>query len=120
MKTIAVVEDNADNMLLVKAILGSEYNILDYDNGPAALAELPGSGVELILLDISLPGMDGVEVLHHIRQDETLKDIVAIALTAHAMSGDREKYLNEGFNQYYTKPIIDINDFKAVIASYLT
>ena len=62
---------------------------------------------DLILLDISLPEMDGTEVLAWIRDQDALEDIPVIALTAHAMSGDREKYLALGFDDYVTKPIID-------------
>jgi len=60
-----------------------------------------------VLLDISLPGMDGVEVLRHIRADPFSRHLPVIAFTAHAMSNDREKYLAHGFDDYITKPIID-------------
>jgi len=119
MKTIAVVEDNADNLLLVKAILGKDYQMLTFENGPAALEGLPGATVDLILLDISLPGMDGVAVLQELKKIDQFQDMPFIALTAHAMRGDREKYLGAGFDDYYTKPIIDMQDFKATIASHL-
>jgi len=59
------------------------------------------------LLDVSLPEMDGTEVLRRIRADAGLRDLPVIALTAHAMSGDREKYLAAGFDEYVTKPIVD-------------
>ena len=62
---------------------------------------------DLILLDISLPEMDGTEVLQWIRQDERVQHLPVIALTAHAMAGDREKFLAAGFNDYVTKPIVD-------------
>ena len=62
---------------------------------------------DLILLDISLPGMDGTEVLDWIRKQDDLKETPVIALTAHAMAGDREKYISAGFNDYVTKPIVD-------------
>jgi CheY-like chemotaxis protein len=62
---------------------------------------------DLILLDISLPEMDGTEVLAWIRGQDSLKDLPVIALTAHAMAGDRDKYLAAGFNDYVTKPIVD-------------
>jgi CheY-like chemotaxis protein len=62
---------------------------------------------DLVLLDISLPGMDGNEILARIRADEGLRRLPVIALTAHAMAGDREKYLTAGFDDYITKPIVD-------------
>lgn len=107
MNTIAVVEDNADNRLLLQAILDGLYEIVEYENGVDALAGLARSLPDLVLLDISLPGMDGNEILARIRGDEKLRALPVIALTAHAMSGDREKYLAAGFNDYITKPIVD-------------
>ena len=107
MKTLAVVEDNADNRLLLQALLADRYEIVEYENGPDALAGLAAQLPDLVLLDISLPGMDGNEILKRIRADERLRPLPVIALTAHAMSGDREKYLAAGFNDYITKPIVD-------------
>jgi CheY-like chemotaxis protein len=106
-RRIAVVEDNADNRLLVRAILEDSYVIVEYESGSAALAGLKGGRPDLILLDISLPEMDGTEVLRAIRADAALRDLPVIALTAHAMAGDRERFLAEGFDDYLTKPIMD-------------
>lgn len=107
MKTVAVVEDNADNRLLLQAILDGLYDVVEYENGVDALAGLNAHHPSLVLLDISLPGMDGNEILARIRADEKLRRLPVIALTAHAMAGDREKYLAAGFNDYITKPIVD-------------
>lgn len=107
MKTVAVVEDNADNRLLLQAILDGLYDVVEYENGVDALAGLAAALPDLVLLDISLPGMDGNEILARIRDDEQLRRLPVIALTAHAMAGDREKYLTAGFNDYITKPIVD-------------
>ena len=107
MTRIAIVEDNADNRLLLQAILGDSYELEEYENGSDALAGLAASIPDLVLLDISLPGMDGNEILACIRKDERLRHLPVIALTAHAMAGDREKYLRTGFNDYITKPIVD-------------
>ena len=107
MTTIAVVEDNADNRLLLQALLAERFDLVEYDNGVDALAGLRASLPDLVLLDISLPGMDGNEILTRIRTDDRLRHLPVIALTAHAMSGDREKYLSAGFNDYITKPIVD-------------
>jgi two-component system sensor histidine kinase/response regulator len=107
MNTVAVVEDNADNRLLLQAILDGLYEVIEYENGVDALAGLAAQLPDLVLLDISLPGMDGNEILARIRADEQLRRLPVIALTAHAMAGDREKYLSAGFNDYITKPIVD-------------
>jgi two-component system, cell cycle response regulator DivK len=105
--TIAVVEDNADNRLLLTAILGARYHIVEYAAGPEALEGFARALPDLVLLDISLPGMDGTEILREIRRDGRMRHLPVIALTAHAMEGDREKYLDAGFNDYITKPIVD-------------
>jgi CheY-like chemotaxis protein len=105
--TIAVVEDNADNRLLLQALLGERYHIVEFDNGADALVGLATAPPDLVLLDISLPGMDGNEILHRIRADERLRSLPVIALTAHAMAGDRGKFLRFGFDDYITKPIVD-------------
>ncbi len=107
MKRIAIVEDNPDNRLLALALLEGTYDCVEYETGIEALEGLPESLPDLILLDISLPGMDGVETLRHVRAHPALGHLPVIALTAHAMSGDREKYLEAGFNDYVTKPIVD-------------
>lgn len=107
MSTIAVVEDNADNRLLLEAILDGQYDVVQYENGVDALAGLEASLPDLVLLDISLPGMDGNEILARIRRHERLRRLPVIALTAHAMAGDRAKYLTAGFDDYITKPIVD-------------
>lgn len=120
MTTIAIVEDNADNRLLLQAILDGLYDLVEYENGTDALAGLGASLPDLVLLDISLPGMDGNEILARIRADPTLRKLPVIALTAHAMSGDREKYLAAGFNDYITKPIVDETLLLAAIQRWLT
>lgn len=117
---LAVVEDNADNRLLLQALLGDSYEISEYENGIDALAGLRRERPDLVLLDISLPGMDGNEILVHIRRDETLRDLPVIALTAHAMAGDRDRYLAAGFNDYITKPIVDESLLLGAIARWLS
>jgi two-component system, cell cycle response regulator DivK len=107
MTRVAIVEDNADNRLLLQAILDGLYELVEYANGVDALAGFAALRPDLVLLDISLPGMDGNEILARIRADDALRALPVIALTAHAMRGDREKYLAAGFNDYVTKPIVD-------------
>lgn len=104
---VAVVEDNPDNRALVQALLEDRYEISEYETGVEAVEGLPHDIPDVILLDISLPKMDGTEVLAWLRDRDDLKEVPVIALTAHAMSGDREKYLAVGFNEYVTKPILD-------------
>lgn len=106
-RRLAVVEDNPDNRLLLGALLGDRYDITEYSDGPAALAGLPGLGADLVLLDISLPVMDGPEVLRRLRAAPALAGVPVIALTAHAMAGDRERFLAAGFDGYIAKPIVD-------------
>ncbi len=107
MLKIAVVEDNPDNRMLVEALLSDRFEISEFETGQEAVDGLEADGPDLILLDISLPEMDGTEVLAWIRTNEALKGKPVIALTAHAMAGDREKFLSAGFDDYVTKPIVD-------------
>ena len=106
-RRIAVVEDNPDNRLLVEAILDDRYDLDLYETGTDAVEGLDRDRPDLVLLDISLPEMDGTEVLAWIRDHDEIASLPVIALTAHAMAGDREKYLQAGFDDYLTKPILD-------------
>lgn len=107
MKTIAHVEENPDNRLLVSAILGARYRLVEYASGPEALEGFRREKPDLVLLDISMPEMDGTEVLRRMRSEAGLRDVPVIGVSAHAMAGDREKYLEAGFDDYVTKPIVD-------------
>jgi CheY-like chemotaxis protein len=107
MKRLALVEDNPDNRLLVRAILEDMFEIDEYASGPEALAGIEARAPDLVLLDISLPAMDGTEVLKRLREIDALAKLPVIALTAHAMAGDRERYIGMGFDAYVTKPIVD-------------
>jgi CheY-like chemotaxis protein len=102
-----IIEDNADNRLLLNAILGDAFDVTEHATGPDGLAALATEMPEIVLLDISLPAMDGVEVLRRIRADPMFRHLPVIAFTAHAMSDDRSRYLAHGFDDYITKPIID-------------
>ena len=107
MKKIAVVEDNPDNRLLLQVILEGQFELAEYVDGASAVSGITASPPDLVLMDISLPGMDGEEVLGRLRADPALRGIPAIALTAHAMVGDRERLLQAGFDDYITKPVVD-------------
>lgn len=107
MKKIAIVEDNPDNRLLLEAILDGLFEITQYEEGTSALQGMKDTRPDLVLMDISLPGMNGEEVLSRLREDPALRSLPVIALTAHAMQGDRERFINAGFDDYLTKPIVD-------------
>lgn len=120
-KLIGVVEDNPDNRLLLQAILGDMYEIMEWESAVDALKDdgLKARLPDVLLLDISLPEMDGVAALKIIRADPVLSRLRVIALTAHAMTGDRERYLGEGFDDYVTKPIADENILLEAIKKWL-
>lgn len=116
---ILVVEDNPDNRLTVKAVLGKEYMLTEAVDGEEgikmAIDELP----DLILLDISLPKKSGYEVIEALRNNNETQFIPIIALTARAMKSDKEKIIAVGFDEYVTKPI-DNDELKAKIKILLT
>lgn len=105
--TIAVVEDNWDNRQLLRALLDDRYDVREYESGVQALAGIEAERPDLVLLDISLPEMDGLEVLAALRANDSLRGLPVVALTAHAMSGDRERLLEAGFDEYVSKPIVE-------------
>ena len=119
MTRIAIVEDNPDNRLLLRAILEHRYDVSEYANGPAALQGFASQRPDVILLDISLPGMDGLEVVRNIRSDAKLAKVPVIALTAHAMPADRERFLQAGFDEYVAKPITDDEELMVTIERLL-
>ena len=111
MKRIYMVEDNPDNADLVLDLLEDSYEIVHFLDANAALDRLksiqPEELPHLFLLDISLPGMDGITLLRTLRQHPTWKTIPAIALTAHAMKSEKEGLMSVGFDGYVSKPIVD-------------
>jgi CheY-like chemotaxis protein len=116
---IAVVEDNPDNRLLVRALLEDRFDLAEFETGLEAVAGLLQAGPDLVLLDISLPGMDGGEVLRWIRVQEGLRSVPVVALTAHAMAGDREKFMAMGFDEYLAKPIVDEGLLLDILSRFL-
>ncbi len=120
MKSIVFIDDNRDNRLLMSALLSELYRVSEFATGFEAVQALKTAVPDLILLDISLPGMDGLEVLSLLRADARLKDVPVIALTAYATSGDRERYLIAGFNDYIPKPIVDEKKFLQAIEQCLS
>jgi two-component system cell cycle response regulator DivK len=118
-KKILVVDDNQDSRELVMKILGKKnYHLLEAYDGEDALNKIIAEKPDLVLLDISMPKIDGYEVTRRLKTMEDYKDITVIALTAHAMKGDREKALAAGCKGYITKPI-NIREFSEQIKQYL-
>jgi two-component system cell cycle response regulator DivK len=106
-RRLAIVEDNPDNRMLLEALLSDRFEIDEYEDGIVGLEGMRAAPPDLVLLDISLPGMTGLEVLERMRADASLASLPVIALTAHAMPDDREKFLAQGFDAYVSKPIVD-------------
>lgn len=110
MATILIVEDNADNMKLFRTLLTMKgHEVLERQDGEDLVQILARENPDIVLMDIQLPKQDGYALLKRIREsDQAFRKVVA--LTAHAMAGDRERAMDEGFDGYITKPI-DIHTF---------
>ncbi len=105
-KTILIVEDNPLNMKLFNDVLeGSGYRTLSTNDGRAAMAIAESDRPDLILMDIQLPEVSGLEVTKWIKEDDDLRAIPVIAVTAFAMKGDEEKIRDGGCEAYISKPI---------------
>ncbi|MEA2239604.1 MAG: two-component system, cell cycle response regulator [Thermoanaerobaculia bacterium] len=117
---VLVVEDNDMNMQLVEYLLEEGgYQIVKAASGEDALSiARGGEPVDLILMDIHLPGIDGLSVVREMKTDERTKTIPILALTAHAMRGDRDRFLDAGCDGYISKPI-DVKTFLTSIRQYL-
>lgn len=103
---ILVIEDNPDNMALIEEILEDEgFNIFKALLAGEGIDILNKNKTDLIIMDISLPEMDGLEATRIIKEDVALKGIPIVALTAHAMPSDRDAALSAGCDDYLTKPI---------------
>ena len=105
-KIILYIEDNYHNRRIVRKILQSRgYTLVEAEDGLTGLAMVHELKPPLVLLDIGLPGIDGLEVLARVREDPELRSTPVIALTASAMRGDRERFLEAGCDDYLSKPI---------------
>lgn len=119
MAHILIVEDSPDNMKLFRTLLTLKgHEVTGLPGGEELFATLGARRPELVLMDIQMPGKDGFALLAEIRADATFRDLQVIALTAHAMAGDRERALAAGFDGYITKPI-DIRLFPDQVAKAL-
>ena len=116
---ILIVDDNPVNLKLVRFLLESEgYHVQTAADAEAALHTLETFAPRLILMDIQLPGMDGLTLTHQLKADPRTKDITIVAITAYAMKVDEERALKAGCDGYVAKPI-DTNAFPGLIARYL-
>lgn len=107
MYKILYIEDNPHNLRLVKKILiKAGYDVLEAKNGELGLEVTRENNPDLILMDINLPDIDGIEVTRRIKADKNLRHIPIVALTANAMYGDREHLISEGCDGYLAKPIL--------------
>lgn len=102
---VLVVEDNPDNMITMKALLADNYTVIEAANGGESVEKAKAHSPNLVLMDVALPGMDGIEAFKAIRQLPDLQHVPVIAITASAMVSDRETILAHGFDAYISKPV---------------
>lgn len=118
-KTILVVEDNDLNMKLVRGLIKiGKYRMLEANDAEIGIQLVREQRPDLVLMDIQLPGMDGLSATKIIKEDPSVKDIPIVALTSYAMQGDEEKALEAGCTGYIAKPI-DTRKFLKTISQYL-
>jgi CheY-like chemotaxis protein len=106
MKKILIAEDNAVNRELLRELLEMRgYDVTEACDGQEALLKIAETQPDILLLDLSMPVLDGFGTVQKIRENSQLDSLPVLAVTAYAMRGDREKILNSGFNGYLSKPI---------------
>jgi two-component system cell cycle response regulator DivK len=116
---ILVVDDNATNMKLLRVLLTSQgYDVRTAGDASDAMEVIKGFRPRLILMDIQLPGMSGLELTSLLKADPATRDILIVAITAYAMKGDEEKARRAGCDGYISKPI-DTRTLASVIARHL-
>lgn len=116
---ILIVDDNPVNLKLVRVLLDGEgYNVRTATDAEEALEVLRAFHPRLILMDIQLPGMDGLELTQHLKSLPATKDIIILAITAYAMKGDDQKMLDSGCDGYIAKPV-DTRTLPQVVKEYL-
>ena len=112
---ILVVEDNDKNMKLFRdVLLATGYRTLEATTGGQAVALATEHAPDLVLMDIQLPDIDGIEALGRLRADERTASLPVLALTAQAMEGDRERFIAAGFDGYLAKPV-NVTDFLSTV-----
>ncbi|MDY6854509.1 MAG: response regulator [Thermodesulfobacteriota bacterium] len=117
--SILVVEDNTDNMAAIKAVLHDRYDLVEARDGEQALKAAFGDLPDLVLLDISLPKIDGMTVVRKMRKNRKISSIPVIAMTARAMKGDMERILEGGCDDYISKPF-DPEEVLSKVEKYLS
>jgi two-component system cell cycle response regulator DivK len=116
---ILIVEDNDKNRKLVRDVLTFKgYTTIEAETGEAGVRLAQERCPSLVLMDIRLPGIDGVEALRRLRAEQTTRGIPVMAMTASVMTEDRQKILAAGFDGYQSKPI-NVTDFVAAVAQLL-
>lgn len=119
MRKILIVDDNHSNLKLMREILSiNNCNIVEASDGVESVVVAIKERPDLILMDIQMPEMDGIEALKQIRLKNDLKHIPVIAVTAAAMEGDKENFLSYGFNDCVTKPFA-MKDLLEAVNKYL-
>ncbi|MBV9825949.1 MAG: response regulator [Alphaproteobacteria bacterium] len=119
-RTVLVVEDNELNMKLFSAMLSSQgYTVIEATDGNLGLALAQQRHPNLIIMDIQLPGMTGIEITQTLKADAATQTIPIIATTAYALKGDQERIMASGCDGYMAKPIA-ISEFLALVASFMT
>ncbi len=116
---VMVVEDNEKNRKLMRVILKAKgYNVVEAATGEEALGILKNQKPDIILMDIQLPGIDGITLIKQIKTDAATKDIPILAVTAYAMKGDEQKIMAAGSDGYLSKPI-NTQELPAIIEKYI-
>jgi CheY-like chemotaxis protein len=116
---ILIVDDNPVNLKVVRVLLTVEgYDVRAAGDAAEALAILQSFHPRLILMDLQMPGMDGLELTRRLKADTATRDITVVALTAYAMKGDEQKALDAGCDGYITKPV-NTRTLTRVLAGFL-
>jgi CheY-like chemotaxis protein len=116
--SILVIEDNLINMELVTAVLEAHgYEVLKANEAESGIRMARENRPKLILMDIQLPGINGLDATRIIKQDSSTKDIPVVALSAHAMTGDKQEAIAAGCSEYVSKPF-QIKAFLEVVKKY--
>jgi two-component system cell cycle response regulator DivK len=115
---ILVVEDNEKNMKLFRDVLiATGFQTLEATTGIEAVDMATAHTPDLVLMDVQLPDLDGVQALRRLRENTSTATIPVLALTAQAMQGDRERFLAEGFDGYLSKPV-DVRELVTVVRQH--